>query len=321
MTYATHHHFRNLIGIAAVFVAAGCRGDLTAPDYRLPSDAIVAKDGVLTGAATAKVAGVHRHKAKNGEVYTIDHARSTLTNSKGKSVRLTPALRDKMEVSFDHMNAMDAVLDRFHSDPGYAKRLANEVGKKHKLLRATKHPFATPNGASNLVGAAVSGQSPAGTAARIPGPSRTSSILASDAFNCADIALAIMQVDAEYQQARAEYDQQLAIVTGNGLKGVPEALDLWDMAELEGDLAQMEALLTQLNILAVLYNSYLCWNNDWQVPPDSTLPPLPGTVGDGSGGGGGSGLTCENDYVVIEVSYDDGATWEVWWEGNAQVCW
>jgi hypothetical protein len=83
----------------------------------------------------------------------------------------------------------------------------------------------------------------------------------------------------------------------------------------------MEALLTQLNILAVLYNSYLCWNNDWQVPPDSTLPPLPGTVGDGSGGGGGSGLTCENDYVVIEVSYDDGATWEVWWEGNAQVCW
>jgi hypothetical protein len=320
MTYATHPHFRNLIGIAAVFVAAGCRGDLTGP-ARSSSDAVLAEQGVLTGDAKAKVAGVHRHRAKNGEVYTIDHARGTLTNGKGKSVHLSPEVREKMEVSFDHMNAMDAVLDRLHSDPGYAKHLANEKGNKHKLLRATKRSPPTGGVASNLLGSPLSGQSPAGAAAKIPGSSRTSSFLAGDGVNCADIAMAIMELTPEYEAVRAEYEMQLALVLGDGMRTAPDALDLWDAVELAGDLAQMEALLTQLNILAVLYNSYGCWNSDWQVPPTPPAPPLPGSAGGGSGGGGGGGLTCETDYLVIEVSYDGGLTWETWWEGAGQVCW
>lgn len=40
----------------------------------------------------------------------------------------------------------------------------------------------------------------------------------------------------------------------------------------------------------------------------------------GSGGDEGGGTTCTTEYVMIEVSYDDGATWEVWWEGEATVC-
>ena len=49
----------------------------------------------------------------------------------------------------------------------------------------------------------------------------------------------------------------------------------------------------------------------------------PGTGGGGGGGGGDSGSggsNCHTEYVVIEISYDDGATWETYWEGNANVC-
>lgn len=49
----------------------------------------------------------------------------------------------------------------------------------------------------------------------------------------------------------------------------------------------------------------------------------PGDTGDGTGGGEGSGddkTGCHSEYVMIEISYDDGATWEVYWEGFATVC-
>lgn len=42
--------------------------------------------------------------------------------------------------------------------------------------------------------------------------------------------------------------------------------------------------------------------------------------GGGSGGGDGDGTNCHVEHVVIEVSYDNGATWETWWEGDATVC-
>jgi len=318
MTCARHSHIRNLIGISAVFVAAGCRGDLTAPDHRSPSDAVLSKQGVLTGDAPEKI-GLHRHKAKNGDVYTIDHARSTLTNSKGKSVRLSPELRDKMEVSFDHMNVIDDMLSRFQSDPGYAEHSANESGKKHKLFRV-KQPSLAPGGvAPNILAPSASGKSPGAAATRIQAPSKISSVFAiDDGSICADLWFNIQALTPAYEQARADYDAQLALVTGDGLKTEPELIDLWDAVELEVKLAEMRMLLGQLNILAVQYNSYGCWTNDWQVPPDQ---PLTGTAGGGSGGGGGGGLYCEWEYVEIDVSSDDGLTWQVWWEGSAQVCW
>ena len=40
----------------------------------------------------------------------------------------------------------------------------------------------------------------------------------------------------------------------------------------------------------------------------------------GGGGGGGGGTTCHQEWVIIEVSYDGGATWSTWWEGYANVC-
>ncbi len=51
-------------------------------------------------------------------------------------------------------------------------------------------------------------------------------------------------------------------------------------------------------------------------------PGSPASSGGGSSGGGstGGGTTCNHEYVLIEVSYDGGQTWSVWWEGWATVC-
>jgi hypothetical protein len=40
----------------------------------------------------------------------------------------------------------------------------------------------------------------------------------------------------------------------------------------------------------------------------------------GSGGGGGGSTGCPMEYVFVEISYDNGATWTVLWEGWAEVC-
>lgn len=39
-----------------------------------------------------------------------------------------------------------------------------------------------------------------------------------------------------------------------------------------------------------------------------------------SGGSGTGGVTCHDEYVYVEVSNDGGVTWEVIWQGWAQVC-
>jgi hypothetical protein len=39
-----------------------------------------------------------------------------------------------------------------------------------------------------------------------------------------------------------------------------------------------------------------------------------------SGGGSGGSASCHDEYVYVEISYDGGATWQVLWEGWAEVC-
>jgi hypothetical protein len=45
--------------------------------------------------------------------------------------------------------------------------------------------------------------------------------------------------------------------------------------------------------------------------------PSEGTSGDGGASGGDN---CHDEYIVVEISYDDGVTWHKWWEGWASVC-
>lgn len=55
--------------------------------------------------------------------------------------------------------------------------------------------------------------------------------------------------------------------------------------------------------------------------------PLPDeeAVATSCGGGGGAGFnpgnySCQWDYITVEISYDGGRTWQVFWSGWAQVC-
>lgn len=55
------------------------------------------------------------------------------------------------------------------------------------------------------------------------------------------------------------------------------------------------------------------------APPDTYI--LDCSSGSGGGGGlGGGSVSCHWEYMLIEISYDGGRTWHVWWEGWGQVC-
>jgi hypothetical protein len=41
---------------------------------------------------------------------------------------------------------------------------------------------------------------------------------------------------------------------------------------------------------------------------------------EGGGGGGGPTLSCRSEWDSIEISYDGGASWELFWEGWVEVC-
>jgi hypothetical protein len=53
------------------------------------------------------------------------------------------------------------------------------------------------------------------------------------------------------------------------------------------------------------------------APPDTYITDCTG--GGGDAGGSGS-VACHWEYMTIEISYDGGKTWSVWWEGWGQIC-
>jgi hypothetical protein len=54
------------------------------------------------------------------------------------------------------------------------------------------------------------------------------------------------------------------------------------------------------------------------APSDMYLMDCGGAGGGDAGGSGG--VTCQWEYMTIEISYDGGKTWSVWWEGWGQTC-
>jgi hypothetical protein len=60
------------------------------------------------------------------------------------------------------------------------------------------------------------------------------------------------------------------------------------------------------------YDPYAPEEDFWCTPDDGG--------GGGSEGDSGEGGSCRTEMVAIEISYDDGATWHLLWEGPATVC-
>jgi hypothetical protein len=62
-------------------------------------------------------------------------------------------------------------------------------------------------------------------------------------------------------------------------------------------------------------------DEDYTGPPPSTNQTATGQRATFScGGDGGPDLVCHTEYLRLEISYDDGATWVVLWEGYGEVC-
>ena len=58
----------------------------------------------------------------------------------------------------------------------------------------------------------------------------------------------------------------------------------------------------------------------YQVFYDPDTCSDPGNVGNGTGGVGGPPQQCPLEWVVVEISYNGGATWSVLWAGWATTC-
>ena len=58
---------------------------------------------------------------------------------------------------------------------------------------------------------------------------------------------------------------------------------------------------------------------DQEVIYDPNSEPQDRCSGGGGGGGSNQGLTCEQQWIIVEIDYGDGV-WHVYWEGYAKVC-
>ncbi len=62
-------------------------------------------------------------------------------------------------------------------------------------------------------------------------------------------------------------------------------------------------------------------NSDAPALGDGVVDPPCGDPGTGGGGGGGTGnVVCWDELWFIEISYDGGLTWEIWWSEVVEVC-
>jgi hypothetical protein len=108
----------------------------------------------------------------------------------------------------------------------------------------------------------------------------------------------------------------------------------WYGAKVEGHCTvDRNPYWVRYNVYPVAYDGQVrsCSNGaggNWYYitdPLDESYEPYTSTEPESdcnsSGGGSGSAVvTCHDEYVYVEVSNDGGVTWEVIWEGWAQVC-
>jgi hypothetical protein len=138
-------------------------------------------------------------------------------------------------------------------------------------------------------------------------------------ITCLDIAQNISVHTLLYQNARRELDDALIDLGAEGpeswVNGSAEAQAV--LVELEDAVVAIET--STLNMLAVNYNSYYCYQNNWQeAAPDYTVQfvsSLPGGWAWGDGGGG-----CGSTWGTVQESFDGGLSWLDLWSGYYTEC-
>jgi hypothetical protein len=297
-----HRPVPRIIGTALVsalaLVAGSCSTDTTGPD---------ASSSIPVG-GFARINGNRVHRASNGVVFTLDHSEGTLTATGGKRIRLRPDLFTRLEKDFDGMQAVETRTEHFKAQKDY-QRVAQAQSMRHAAYRVHPSVASPPAGPS---GAHSSGlQLGSGVSADLyDGMDLTGT-------SCLEIAQAIYAEQPKYEYAREQLDHALfdAAQAGSRDGGTWDWEDYLAALALEAADWNYQVELTTMNFLAVLYNSYNCWDNHWT---DASVTSS-GGGGGGSGGDGGGG-SCYEAYGSVDISYDGGATWEELWSGWYSVC-
>ena len=138
--------------------------------------------------------------------------------------------------------------------------------------------------------------------------------------DCRDISLEIWRLTQEYNDARFNYEALLLAAIGGGInmRGDGTLYDptgslQWFLVQLEIQYATIQTMQTRLNILAVMYSQSNCD----QMPEE---PPGGGPGGGDDGSGLVGELNCHVEWLTMEISYDGGQTWQLYWEGYGNVC-
>jgi hypothetical protein len=273
-----------------VLLIGGCRSDLTGPPSTILSSS----------------AGTRAHRATNGILFTLDHRQSTLTATGGKPVHLSREMMTRLEKDFDLMKVVEERRIHFQAQPRYRQLGKARPSASTRLIRAavgrSTGPFA-PSTRSAQLGS----MAPRLSADIYDGMDESG-------VSCLEIAQAIYAEQPIYDHARDQLDEALFELSQAGARGEWGVEDFEAAALAEVAEWNYQAELSKMNFLAVMYNSYNCWSNDWT---DASVSSGGGGGGDGSGGGGGG---CHEEYGTLEISYDGGMTWEDLWSGWVSVC-
>ena len=287
------------IALSSILVAAlfGCGADTTAPDVAQPPSIASLLDHLN---------GNRVHRAASGVVFTINHQEGTLRASGGKPIYLSPKMIASLEKDFDLINVVEVRRARLKRSPDYGRQLA-QVRRNgvRRLIRASTLNATTP---------AATAPSPKGTVSQFA-PRISSDIydgMDQSGISCLDIAQNIMAEQPIYDHALAVLDEALLEVSQAGARdnGAWSPDDYAAAALLEVAEWNYQVELFKMNFLAVLYNSYYCWDNHW----------TDASVSGGGGGGGGGGSSCYEEWGSLEASYDGGMTWTEIWSGYYTVC-
>jgi hypothetical protein len=282
--YATRTHFLASVFVTA-FVMLGCRGDSTSPDGH----------GELRPGAKR----VYTHRGYNGTLFTLEVGDRTLRTGTGQRVVLSETRFRQLASLFDGMNTTDSSIAQI---------------MRSARIRSESH--ATPRVGFAGVGNRILSVPLAFSSSSLRTPKKQSAYIGifdgSDltGVGCLDIAENISVATEVYHHTQHEIDDVLVDL---GLARDDEERAIWAVV-LDGLEVEQLTENGQLNFLAVLYNSYDCWSNNWQdAQPDYITRFLP----EDSGGGIG---TCSTKWGTVQKSTDGGLTWTDLWTGWYTEC-
>jgi hypothetical protein len=251
----------------SVLLMLGCGRDSTSPDLAF-------------GAKR-----VYTHTGSNGTLFTLDAENGTLRTSTGHSVVLSARRFRRLASLFDRMNTTDSAITKI-------------LGASRTRSPQHNSPRVGPVAAGNRIASVV-----ASSSTSLMAPTKQSAYIGifdgSDltGVTCLDIAQNIYVATAVYHQVQGELN---AALTDLALAGDdPEEL-MRDGAMVDALYADLAVQLTALNMLAALYSTYSCWDNNWQGQ-DPDYPYIDRFVPDSGMGNEGVG-TCSTKWGTVEES-------------------